>query len=758
MSTTMTTAPVTPSLKEGMYLSTTPSSSRRRALCSPRSPFSPGSAFKRNNDRREKAMRRSLMKRSRDENKAFESSVTINNNNSLNSSRMSPRKKTTEIQQQQNEELSSVQLSSLYSNCIKMCSENKINQKNSWELPLIDYIADVTSTRPGELTNFQMASVTLDASVKIYSCRVDSIHSEAYKVLGGISRSDKKKTAQSDDVDDVDSDGNVKTKRKRHRAVNTLESNPDSLIVKKLDLEFDVDPLFKQMSAAFDEGGARGLLLNHLSTDKAGTLIFDSQEKDLGTEDTAEEMKNAIPDSAFTSLLSEWSSEVNDAINDTVICPTLSNFAFMGWTPDVSEGTDAVSSLNRSVFGENYNQHTHMNESVAADGNDLDVDMNIDGGSYELNDSDVYDGGFADVFDDTVAPSLIETTTIAQQQQANSIKRMGVVAANIATALTENAADSEYSYFNENAMKNWAGPNHWKFQKKPSKTGNGADENTNEKCNRKKNKKEKFLIDFEEAEMDWEHLFATSRAATILSKTTLKKSGDEYLLPFDAEYSIQSLTSLFTRPHLKVSSKKSSSSDYVVVGDVWYDYDNPNDANNFCPAQGVEGDNEEMDYDDFDGGDFNADDGEPWTQPTDTGDNNNDNDNPLTNAMGKLNLIAEPTKAQKIHIGYAKHAKRVNVRQVKSCIWKELKDTQTQQSDDENSSNNKGELVKNKKTEVKEPHDFSKLVKDVPALVPKNTGEQLSVPIMFVCLLHLANEKTLTVSSTEDMNELIIAQ
>lgn len=32
----------------------------------------------------------------------------------------------------------------------------------------------------------QMASCTLDASVKIYSCRVDSIHSEAYKVLGGI--------------------------------------------------------------------------------------------------------------------------------------------------------------------------------------------------------------------------------------------------------------------------------------------------------------------------------------------------------------------------------------------------------------------------------------------------------------------------------------------------------------------------------------------------------------------------------------------
>ena len=32
------------------------------------------------------------------------------------------------------------------------------------------------------------ASCTLEAGVKIYSMRVDSVHSEAYKVLGGITR------------------------------------------------------------------------------------------------------------------------------------------------------------------------------------------------------------------------------------------------------------------------------------------------------------------------------------------------------------------------------------------------------------------------------------------------------------------------------------------------------------------------------------------------------------------------------------------
>ena len=35
---------------------------------------------------------------------------------------------------------------------------------------------------------FVQASCTLEAGVKIYSLRVDSVHSEAYKVLGGINR------------------------------------------------------------------------------------------------------------------------------------------------------------------------------------------------------------------------------------------------------------------------------------------------------------------------------------------------------------------------------------------------------------------------------------------------------------------------------------------------------------------------------------------------------------------------------------------
>lgn len=38
------------------------------------------------------------------------------------------------------------------------------------------------------MCNFQRASVTLDASVKIYGSRVDSVHTIAFQTLSGLSR------------------------------------------------------------------------------------------------------------------------------------------------------------------------------------------------------------------------------------------------------------------------------------------------------------------------------------------------------------------------------------------------------------------------------------------------------------------------------------------------------------------------------------------------------------------------------------------
>lgn len=62
------------------------------------------------------------------------------------------------------------------------------------------------------------------------------------------------------------------------RAEATLVKDFNAIQLKKFDLEFSVDPLFKKTSADFDEGGAKGLLLNHLSLDGEGRIVFDASD------------------------------------------------------------------------------------------------------------------------------------------------------------------------------------------------------------------------------------------------------------------------------------------------------------------------------------------------------------------------------------------------------------------------------------------------------------------------------------------------
>ena len=55
--------------------------------------------------------------------------------------------------------------------------------------------------------------------------------------------------------------------------------------MKKLDLDFAVDPLFRKTRAEFDEGGATGLLMNHLGIDSNMRVVFDSGDSKVVDEE-----------------------------------------------------------------------------------------------------------------------------------------------------------------------------------------------------------------------------------------------------------------------------------------------------------------------------------------------------------------------------------------------------------------------------------------------------------------------------------------
>ncbi|KAL2331859.1 hypothetical protein Fmac_019440 [Flemingia macrophylla] len=179
--------------------------------------------------------------------------------------------------------LNKQQILDLFNNCIKLASENKINQKNTWELDLIDHLTDIIRADEGDHveTNFQIASCTLEAGVKIYSLRVDSVHSEAYKVLARMNRAGQD-TEDDSTLGSINTEDGQRSSRKeinkKLSPLSTLESSFEVLNVKKFDVAFAVDPLYRQTSAQFDEGGAKGLLMNNLGVYGRCRVIFDSLE------------------------------------------------------------------------------------------------------------------------------------------------------------------------------------------------------------------------------------------------------------------------------------------------------------------------------------------------------------------------------------------------------------------------------------------------------------------------------------------------
>mmetsp|Transcript_24286 Transcript_24286/g.37107 ORF Transcript_24286/g.37107 Transcript_24286/m.37107 type:complete len:1157 (-) Transcript_24286:40-3510(-) len=263
-------------------------------------------------------------------------------------------------EEEEEQVIDNTQLTSMYQRAIQMHAANKINVNNTWNLNLIDNIDkflgddddvddddvevdddvdddDVDAVKAGKNTsgktnektktrtkrvNFTKASCTLDASVKIYSYRVDDVHLTSYKVLANLNRTttetgtdnnNKQKNNRNgsgnedvfgDDIMQGDEDGmgigigmeeHVQRRRRRQSAaaVKTIETNTAALNISKIDSAYDIDPIFHKMSQKFDEGGAKGLLLVNLGVANDGCrIVLDSKDNHENADATSEDHGN----------------------------------------------------------------------------------------------------------------------------------------------------------------------------------------------------------------------------------------------------------------------------------------------------------------------------------------------------------------------------------------------------------------------------------------------------------------------------------
>ncbi|XP_071793554.1 condensin complex subunit 2-like [Asterias amurensis] len=629
--------------------------------------------------------------------------------------------------------LNAGQVTDHYANCIKLSTENKINAKNAFGLHLIDYMADLLKEKTGEMTNFQVASCTLDASAKIYAGRVDSIHADTYKMLGGLGHGDRQNKEGEDGSTDAGERGtNATKKNKKARHSNTIESNLKNINLNKLDLGFEMDPLFHKTSAAFDEGGTYGLLLNHLvCRDDDCELLLDSTELVSSTFTQTEPLHPAKHEGVDLADLKDSYTGVN--FDGLQICPAFSDFEFTNWNKDGQEDFSVmISKMAKSDQAFDVNAVPEPLEETNNGGHhDFGTD-HYDAGGFSDDDND-YDGGESG----GVGSMGEQSVFMADGQEAQMIGSSGCRTLSTAgqLCLQLSLQPTEYSYFDMDKLSTWAGPQHWKL--KPHSKDKGE-----EKGKKSQTKKPVFRIDFSQ-EVDFAKYFSESKAATTLSKATLDKNKkNSNTLPEDLHYDPDDLFKLFLKPNF-VIRKQANSSDNIDDGIEGYDYNNANDCANFCPNTGA-------DDDDHDGGmDFCS---EPsdFSQTCSQSSFINDSVFDATILQGDK-LVAQPHKVAKIDIQYARTAKKMDVKKLKAVMWEHLI-TEPEQDKENFPSHN--DLTK--RTSVAGLQSFKDLYEQIPAKLSRTMSKNLSIPIAFVCLLHLANEKSLKIIS--DNEDLVITQ
>lgn len=360
-----------------------------------------------------------------------------------------------------------------------------------------------------------------------------------------------------------------------------------------MELEFSVDPLFKKASADFDEGGAKGLLLNHLATDASGRIVFDSsddagdaiaasdnarrQSGALGDGDNAENSAPETPGSLerpqgmqidLDALGSRFFPDLS-RLDEQDICPSLKNFdlgdssgsldipflkAPEDWRQEKEEPAPEGMEEKSGIF---------LDDDNAAGFDDDDDGVLV---GFEVGADAVFgEGGEVWAKDAAIEPQM---RVHGEEHGAGGVADdgagdgMGIgefdpEGGQYAVSLQHKGADAGHedilSYFDNALQKHWAGPEHWKIRRIKDSAKAAAP------AAAKRREKEPFQIDFasplDPSLAELIYTPASSSAVISLPKTQWK-SKTRNLLPDDKHFNSRQLLRLFIKPAARIGSRK----------------------------------------------------------------------------------------------------------------------------------------------------------------------------------------------------------
>eukprot|EP01034_Spumella_vulgaris_P026475 gene26475-33056_t len=384
----------------------------------------------------------------------------------------------------------------------------------------------------GQGVNFQKASCTLDASVKIYSNRVDDTYTSSHRILESLSRNGNNDREEDDGDDDNNEDSGPKVVKARVgtkansdklNLTSTIEKNVSALNVVAVENDYHVDPMFVRMSQAFDEGGAKGMLMYNMRLQpNSCSLSFDckalhEEVKSKAAGDSAEPTGivpapvvppgHQDPFLDLGDLVARAGLSVQDLCSLS-ICPPLDDYRQAAGVPECLVGlmdpfnvsaTDHIfsgASDGRRSYGSTTSSAPvtgHDGPSAPSFGGGNDMDM-MDDNNDDYNDYGGDDGGDNDYEEPSVAegavptrPSLLSVgrssigsavgkTKLNWDSSANAsspaksadiqLIAEGLESLQILSENYVNPYVKDYSVFDVDALisnNTWAGARHWKY-------------------------------------------------------------------------------------------------------------------------------------------------------------------------------------------------------------------------------------------------------------------------------------------------------
>ncbi|XP_050455512.1 condensin complex subunit 2 [Cataglyphis hispanica] len=589
------------------------------------------------------------------------------------------------------------QMAESISQCIKLNAENKINIKNAFSLEMIDFMIYMIKKQDVNMSNLQVASTSLDVSTKIYGFRVDSVHTEILKIVGGLDKQaddmerdaeEFRENAENTEKSIIVQKKKNKVKQKIFSTVEALRGNieiqkPMSMMIGEGDLQTS-DMLYQAILPHHANSGSYQHLYNDVFVDVIENKSRLSKSSDI---------KYNIP------TIDDFSNLETSAY---------SNFEFLNWSVEDEPEKNPAEEVEHN---ESNRFHFDLDASVDPDDDNNPLPEPMNYFDFQHTDNNVY------------------------QCYQEAAKRHSENILDVRNVQISETNTFEYSFLQPNMNLHWAGPSHWKFRNfvRPSTDIVGSSKVVGTCMQAPLRKKRQIELLYEENCDVIDAKFALSHSNKLQAKTTKTEWNiEDLILPEDVHYDITQMIKLYLNPRLILKSQNDGKEDGNNAVDVSdnerYDYNNPNDTLEYCP-------------------DTNNDDYEEGGR-----DDCNFEDDAIVlgsqNFIGD-NLVAAPKLANKISIAYCLKAKKIDMRQLKKAIWKLCTNNNDDLININEAENSEASTMKNSK-------QFNDIYKMLPKLLTKNNIEALSVPISFISLLHLANEKTLKIHSLPDMSDIIV--